>query len=355
MIAISQQRVCRWPAGLVVMLLGAGGLAAQTTPPATGNSAAPTLQVPVLVLGPNKERLDEPVRASLFSVKIDSGRWAPPLSVRQEGDDPISLAILLDVQGKGANLMSAIDKEIADLAPNLLHPQDHVSIYALDCALAHSTNDAPAESETLKRGVNAALAPWKTRVSNHTSCGQTLRLRDALASLLVGLSKAPGRRVILAITDGQDDASKTSLAEIRNYAQAAGIAIFGVTYYVLPINRHFFDTGADTSMSIDGQYQSSQNFQPRDTPFATIACQWTGGMHFFTSDAFASSALTKFITTVRERYLVEFPTPLNNASGRHSIDVAVEKSDDYVRAAGIALPGAVAPAPGRRRALRDVH
>ena len=144
MSGICRKRIFNRLAGLSVILLAAYGcnrpLAAQSTSRADQSSAPPALQVQVLVLEPNHERLDQPIRAGQFSVRIDSGPWFHPTSVRQEGDDPISLAILLDVQGKESNLMSAIDKEIADLAPNFLHPQDHVSIYALDCALTQSAD-----------------------------------------------------------------------------------------------------------------------------------------------------------------------------------------------------------------------
>ena len=45
---------------------------------------------------------------------IDSGPWFRATHVRQEGDDPISLSILLDVSGDAAELMPKIDDAIAD-------------------------------------------------------------------------------------------------------------------------------------------------------------------------------------------------------------------------------------------------
>ena len=115
-----------------------------------------TIQIPVLVLGPKQERITESIAAKRFWVSFDSGPWFHVTHVRPEGDDPISLSILLDVKG-AANLMPRIDEAIASLAPLSLHAKDHVSIYALDCGLARSLNDFPADHVRLKEEVKQGV------------------------------------------------------------------------------------------------------------------------------------------------------------------------------------------------------
>src|ERR1700677_437796 len=108
------------------------------------------IQIPTLVLDPKREQLKKPIAESRFSVSIDSGPWFRATHVRQEGDDPISLSILLDVSGDSSELMSKMDTAIGSLAPDALHAKDHVSIYAIDCALVQSLTDVPADTESLK-------------------------------------------------------------------------------------------------------------------------------------------------------------------------------------------------------------
>jgi len=88
--------------GLVVLWSGVG-LSAQQELPApeepihTLHVYTNLIQIPTLVLGPNRERLTKPIAENRFSVSIDSGPKFRATHVRLEGDDAISLSILLDV------------------------------------------------------------------------------------------------------------------------------------------------------------------------------------------------------------------------------------------------------------------
>ena len=75
-------------------------------PTAVVDGGVPTLhvytnliQIPTLVLGPDRERLKTPIAESRFSISIDNGPWFRVTHVRMEGDDPVSLSILLDGVG----------------------------------------------------------------------------------------------------------------------------------------------------------------------------------------------------------------------------------------------------------------
>jgi hypothetical protein len=41
---------------------------------------------------------------------------------------------------------------------------------------------------------------------------------------------------------------------------------------------------------------------------------------------------------VRERYIVDFPRPVNSTAGRHSFEVRIEKTPAFIRPAGISIP-----------------
>jgi hypothetical protein len=299
-------------------------------PTAVVDGGVPTLhvytnliQIPTLVLGANRERIKTPIAASRFSVSIDNGSWFRATHVRVEGDDPISLSILLDVSGDGAELMPKISDAIGALAPLSLHPKDHVSIYALDCSLVQSLNDVPAESGQLKLGVDEALESWTLRKQNEKepNCQQSLHLWDALVHITGDMAKLPGRRVVLAVTNGRDQGSSYTWNELRSLAEGRGVAVFGLSY--VP------------------QYSKSRSkaFQrwSSEDPFHSV-CELSGGLVLEAVPRLVEDALKQFVAMVRERYIVEFPRPANATAGQHVQEVRIARSNDFIRPAGISVP-----------------
>jgi hypothetical protein len=307
-----------WGVGLAVGLCGV--LLAQDGATPTLHVYENTIQIPVLVLGANREPT-APIAGSRFRVSLDDGPKFRATHVRLEGDDPISLAILLDVGGSGKELMPKIGEAIAGLAPLSLTLRDHVSIYALDCALIRSSDDVPAEQGKLKRAVDAALQSWTNRGGGKhgAGCRQTVHLWDALTYVTYVLHGLPGRRVILVVSEGNDKGSKHSWNALRTYAQASGVAIFGLSYVPEEPGRlHFLDVG----------YES---------PFNSV-CELSGGMLLTASRRTVGAVLKRFTTLLRERYIVEFPRPYHSTAGEHGLVVTIDKSDAFIRSAGIAVP-----------------
>ena len=276
------------------------------------------IQLPTLVLDPQRRPLKEPIAANRFSVSIDSGPWFRATHVRQEGDDPISLSILLDVSGDSSELMANMNTAIGDLAPDGLHAKDHVSIYSLDCSLVQSLNDVPAESEKLKIAVNEALQTW---MEPEVKCQQSIHLWDALARVVADSSKLPGRRVVLAVSDGRDQGSVRSWNEVRDQSEATGVAIFGVTYSPFEAK----------------DLQSRFVGWSSEDPFHSV-CELSGGMVLLSTTKSLEFTLHRFVTLVRERYIVEFPRPANATSGKHVKEVRIAHSKDFIRPAGISVP-----------------
>jgi len=302
-------------------------ISAQETP-AAQDEPIPTLhvytnlmQIPTLVLGPNHERLEKPIAESRFSVSIDSGPWFRATHVRREGDDPISLSILLDVSGNSSELMPKIADAISGLAPLSLKARDRVSIYVLDCSFSQTLEDAPAGQDDLKRAVDSALQMWRYRrqKKHESDCKPSSRLCDALTSIILDpVYHLPGRRVVLAITDGSDKGSTSTWNYVRVISQTAGVAIFGV-------------------VDVPPRLTDSWNRSHED-PFNSV-CQLSGGMIFMTNERDLTETLKRFTQTVRERYIVELPRPLNSTPGEHGLHVKIEKSkDDFIRSAGISVP-----------------
>jgi hypothetical protein len=254
---------------------------------------------------------------------------------RQEGDDPISLAILLDVSGDAADLMPKMEDALGRLAPLSLHPRDRVSVYVLDFSLRRSLHEAPAESVLLKKAVDAVLEPSILRKRNKRAekCDLRGHLWDGLAEVAIALSETPGRRVILVVTDGRDSGSRNSWNEVRYFAQGKGIAIFALNF-------------APASSAAMGNYRIGRGgYLPGgggasavEKPLVSV-CELSGGIVMRISDLTAvSKSLERFVTMLRERYIVEFPRPANSTAGEHGMEVKIDKAIYKIRPSGVSVP-----------------
>jgi hypothetical protein len=309
----------------VVLVAGWSGLVfaqeAQDAKTPTLHVYTNLIQIPVLILDSHRQPMGM-IAADKFSLSLDDGPPFQATHVRLEGDDPISLAILLDLRGDATELMGEIDDAIAELAPVSLRPRDHLSIYALDCNLIRGSIGVPAQSAGLKQAVDRVLQPWVERGGNRrkSSCKKPIGLWDALAYVSVSQSRLPGRRVVLAVTDGVDSGrSKRSWNSLRSLAEELGVAIFGMTYLPnVPAHHEFL------SLSHENAF--------------ILVCELTGGMVMPTPSDDVARRLKHFTELVRGRYIVEFRRPSNATAGPHLLVVRDGTKQDFVRPTGLAVP-----------------
>jgi hypothetical protein len=186
-----------------------------------------------------------------------------------------------------------------------------------------SLNDAPAEASQLKLGVEKALESWRVRQRNRRvpNCQQAIHLWDALTYIAGELYKLPGRRVILAVSQGGDEGNGRTWNEVRAYMQATGVAVFGMT--------HIY-SAREAGHSVSLLWSSEDPFH--------LLCELSGGVVLLTHGSELEETMERFMTMLRERYIVEFPRPANSTSGPHSMEVAIGASHDYIRSAGISVP-----------------
>jgi hypothetical protein len=312
--------------------------------PATATPPTPTLhvytnlkQVSVLVLTHDYERM-KPLDPSGFRVSLDSGPLFRPTYVRREGDDPISLAILIDASKPYNELLPSLIKAIAALPPDFLHPQDRVSVYAIDCTLIRTTYDIGANPAALADGVKRAMAPWQIRETQNEElkkegknplpfCRAGLPLWDSMLEVLKDLDQQPGRRILLAITDGGDDGSKTLWKDVMFHAQIHSETVFGLLPTATP---------RDETKEI--RHIASPSFGGPEDKFEQI-CVNSGGVELQASEHTTIFRLKEFTQMVRERYILEYPRVPNEKPGVHIIAVSYrKKSNLYISTTGITVP-----------------
>jgi hypothetical protein len=329
------------PLRLLLLLLAsatASQLLAQSTPPAPppDNPAAADhrytlhvyvnlLQIPTLVLSPSLSPLP-PIDLDKFNISLDAGPRFHPTHIRLEGDDPIDLAILLDLSGDAYNLQSALTHSIQAFAEQSLQPYDHVSIYAVDCVFVGTRNDIPAtQGDQIAQALDTAISYPRLHGAGETAphCTNSIHLWNAIGTIAESLSTMPGRRVILVVSNGRDQKSPVHWNDLRSYAASRSITIFGL-YPVPDLLKH------------PGSFHFLLG---TEDPFNQI-CQLTGGLVLFTSPSEVSKNLKHTIDLVRGRYILEFPKPDAGDRGEHNIVVTLKKIDAFIRPAGISYPPA---------------
>jgi hypothetical protein len=308
----------------------------------------------VLILSPSRDPLRDVIPSNRIFVSIDAGPWFRATHARPEGDDLISISILLDLRGGASHLMDHVDDALGSLAPAGLHPTDVVSLYALDCEVIRTLNAAYANGALLRVGGAELVRGWRMRTASHKRCTEHVSLQDTLLYLVNEMNTRPGRRVLLVVSEGLDEPSKVAWRQIAETAQSGGTAIFGVSPQASQLPSFQQVRGVHLSMS-DG------------APAMDEVCQLSGGTLVGTASWRFARTLADVLSMVRGRYVVDFPRPVNSTPGRHTLEVRVEKSAAFVRPAGISLPIAdpatladpttvpsdptIAPVQGKRAAL----
>jgi hypothetical protein len=193
--------------------------------------------------------------------------------------------------------------------PDFLHPHDHISIYALDCSLVRSTIDGPADQAVLVVSfTNALQAPSLHGLKTKPNCYNKLQLWDSLTIIANDIYTLPGRRVLFAVSTGQDSASKTTADMASTILSRGGIAFF--------------------SLHEDRIYND---------PFRSLT-RHNGGLDLEFDPRQMTQQLQDLITMLHGRYILEFARPDNAEAGLHIIDVKIPRLSATIRTTGITVP-----------------
>jgi hypothetical protein len=286
------------------------------------------IQIPVLVLGPFQDYVPK-VDPKAVTVTVGDGKPFPPTHIRTEGDDPLTLAIMLDVSDSEGNLAPELGHALEKLGQQSLHPQDRVAIYALDCGLLRASDFVASDATVLKAAGELASKDITPRTNKHRrNCGDTLRFLDSLMIVSNQLSHQQGRRVLLAISSGHDSGSTVTADQIHQLANRTGVAIFGLAEPGVGASGGRGGRGAGPPPTSSGGSKPEFN----------DLCEATGGLARYTSADALPKALDTLVKMLRERIIVEFPRPTGVGTGPHAIHVAIAKTNDFIRPAGISVP-----------------
>jgi hypothetical protein len=288
------------------------------------------LQIPVLILSQKHQALP-PIEPGKFLLHVGND---PPFHprVRLEGEDPVTLAVLIDGSFDGPNLPE-LGESLAAMARDQLHRQDRIALYGMDgCKLRRTSALLPPDANLVRTAVQKleAFPPYVHRWRGQ-KCDNPTRLWDALSLVNQFLQGEPGRRVVLVITNGVDGGSKLGADEARLVATRNGVAVFAVAER----SRVRMGYVSSPSVSVGGNVTSG---------LAYIA-EGTGGMVMETTRNNVAETLTRFPELLRGRYILEFSRPIGMTAGAHFLTVSVGQPKDFIRPAGTSMPVADPEAP----------
>lgn len=238
---------------------------------------------------------------------IDGTVVRPIIEFRNE-ETPVNVAMLADFSGS----MDVAEKrqtarEIAGHVVSWLTPgEDRIGLYTFDRDLHEVSPLRAAPSDVLQK--LDTIKPY----------GVT-SLFDAIAKTGRMLAEHEGpRRAVVVLTDGVDNASALSAAEVSGIASSIDVPVY-IVIVVSPLDRAGKSTVDDARLDamLEGR-------------LADLA-HWTGGEIFAgMGPAQDSLAARQIVTELRQQYLLVFQP--DTKPGWHPIDIRTRQKDFVVRA-----------------------
>ena len=278
--------------------------AQQTAPPvATFKSSIALVRVSAVVRD-HKGRFVQDLTARDFEI-LDGGQPRRITDFRSDLSG-VSVALLFDVSGSmEARLADA--REAAGHVLKWLEPErDETAIFTFDTRLDERTP------------FTTGLSTLPSSMSSVVPFGAT-SLHDAIAQTAERVGARDGRRrAVVVLTDGSDNASHMTPADVSALASAIDVPV-----YIFGIVASIDNPSADTRVSTTER-------SPLSGPLADLA-SWTGGHVFVASTpAQRSVAARQIVDELRHQYLLAFES--SGQPGWHPLVVRARAKDLIVRA-----------------------
>jgi Ca-activated chloride channel family protein len=221
-----------------------------------------------------------------------------------ESDEPVSIAFVMDVSGS-MRQSGKIDaaKEAIRFFVDQLRPQDR---FALICFADEQVSWVTEFTSDRQR--------FLERLTVQEGYGQTA-LNDAVAAIpkLVD-EKTKGRRAIVLITDGVDNASRLTVEQSVVTARKVEVPIFTVGFSTLPWEERKKSKDLGFNMSV-----------------LQLFADETGGALFVVKDPDEmKEAVAKVSTSLRHQYLIGYSPGLTRWDGRYRNVQLVARKGRYV-------------------------
>lgn len=306
----------RWRAGCVLALTLAIAAPGAAYAPADGQAVRPTFRSGVevvtisAVVRDRKGRFVPGLTREDFEI-IDRGLTRRIGECRSD-QAALSLALLVDVSGSmavGGNLARA--RSAADLVlAGLERGRDEAALFTFDTGL-REVRPFTTDPRAVLDGFDTAIAFGATR------------LHDAIAATAQRVvSRGSHRRAILVLTDGVDNASTLSPAEVSGIASEIDVPVYIVTV-VTPMDQASADEVLNPTSAAAARAEGTLGDLAR----------WTGGAVYVTSAADEQGAAAReIVAALRHQYLLSFEP--GGPAGWHPLVVRTRQKNLVVHTRG---------------------
>ena len=291
---------------LAAFVVGAHGVLGQTptapaAPSATFRSSVDLVRVTAVVRD-HKGRFVQDLTARDFEV-TDGGQSRPITDFRQDIAG-VSIALLFDVSGSMEAQFGMAREAAKHVLSWLDVTQDEAGVFRFDTRLEETTP------------FTSGLRALPSALSSVTPFGAT-SLLDAVARTSERVAVREGRRrAVVVFTDGNDNASRLTPAEVSGIASAIDVPV-----YVVGVVAEIDNPSSDIAPGSD--------HSPLAGALADVA-NWTGGHVFVVSSpAQRSMAARQIVEELRHQYLIAFES--SGEPGWHRLAVRVRNKNMVVR------------------------
>lgn len=132
-----------------------------------------------------------------------------------QGELPIRLALVVDTSGSMQELMAEVQRVVMGFLRTMLRPKDRALVIAF--------SDRPA----LLQGFSADFSALERAVIG-LRADRATALYDAVIYGLFQFSGVRGRRAMVVLSDGEDNASRSNFQTMLEYAQRSGVTVYTI-------------------------------------------------------------------------------------------------------------------------------
>jgi VWFA-related protein len=172
-----------------------------------------TVELPVIAINPNGKPVDG-LKETDFDVSEDGVKQTVSFFARQQ-DLPIRLGLVIDSSGSMEKTLPEVQRVVVGFLRNLLRPRDRAYVEAF--------NDRTA----LLEGFSADFGALERAMIALRADGETA-LYDATVYGLFQFSGVRGRKAMIILSDGDDNASRMDFEKALDYAKRSGVTIYTV-------------------------------------------------------------------------------------------------------------------------------
>ena len=287
---------------VTLLALSASSVSAQQPSVATFKSSVDLVTVTAVVRD-RKGRFVDALTARDFDI-TEGAEHRPIIDFQRDVQGGVSLTLLFDISGSMESRLRDAREAAAHLIAWLGDERDEVAVFTFDTSLD--------EVVPFTTGVKT-LPPSLTTV---TPFGAT-SLHDAIARAAERAASREGRRHAVAVlTDGRDNASRLSPAEVSSIASAIDVPVY-IFAVVATIDNPTEDAATPSANRLAG-------------PLEELASQTGGRVVLASTPAQRSLAARQIVDELRHQYLIAFESSGN--PGWHPLVVRANNKDLVVRA-----------------------